>query len=104
GRAVVEDVAQMRAAGGANGLDPAHAVGVVRDLAHGSRNGLVEARPARPRIELRVRAEERAVASGASIRAVLGGRELARERRLGALLPEHGVLLRREPLLPSILR
>ncbi len=68
-------------------------------------DGLPEARPARVRVVLRLRAEERQVAADAEVRAarvVLV--ERARTRRLRALAPRHLVLLGREQPPPLFVR
>ena len=75
GRAVVEDVAEVTAAGGAHDLGPGHPVARVR-LGHDAveRRRLEEARPARARVELRLRAEE----LGATARAAVDAGQSAR--------------------------
>src|SRR3984893_13232752 len=61
------------------------------------RAGRIKTRPARPRIKLRLRLEQRLAAAYALIRAGrLGLPELARERRLGALAARDVILLRRQ--------
>src|SRR2546423_2902319 len=104
--AVVEHVAQVRTARGAGRLDAVHEVAEVVVELHGVRRGRIpEARPSRPRLELRVGAEQLRPARPASVHALgvlvpVG----ARERGLGSLLPEHLVLLRRQLLAPFLLR
>src|SRR5262245_61370048 len=92
----------MTATGRAHDLGARHSVARVR-LGHDAveRRRLVEARPARARLELRVGAEERAPAAGAAVdpRIVLVPVH-ARECALRALLPEDLVLLRRQALAP----
>src|SRR5262249_16735531 len=67
--------------------------------------GLDEARPTRPRVELRLGAEELRAAAGAAIDP---GRVLVRvgagERTLGALLAQDRVALGSEPLAPLLVR
>src|SRR2546423_4323731 len=102
-RAVVEDVAQVAAALRARDLRSDHevaAVGVLLD--RGGRGRGVEARPAAVSVELGVRDEQLGAAAGAPVQP---GRSrvpvLARERPLGALLPQNLVLLR-GPLPPPL--
>src|SRR4029079_16903269 len=66
-RPVVEDVAEMRLAGGAAHLRAHHAVGTGADLLGGGRlNRLEEARPARARIEFGLGPEQRCAAGDAA--------------------------------------
>jgi hypothetical protein len=94
-RRIVEDVAQMAAAGCAQHLGASHqerAVGLGVDRT--GCEGLIEAWPAGPGVELGLGAEERGPAPGASVGP---GRVLApvaaAEGRLGALLAQDAVLL-----------
>jgi hypothetical protein len=65
---------------------------------------LVEARPTRPGLELRVRAEELGPTSGAAICPVILERDvLAREWTLGPLASENLVLLGRQSLTPLLI-
>ena len=104
-RAVVEHVAEMAAAAGADGLGPHHAVarvGSQLDSLGGGR--LVEAGPARSGVELGVGAEQLVAARRAAVHAVfLAVRVLAGERRLGSLPAQDLVLLRRQLPLPLLL-
>src|SRR5579884_757417 len=96
-RAILEDVAEVAAAGPAEHLGAPHTVADVGLGVHPLSNRNPEARPARPRVELLVRAEQRLAAAGAAVGAlVLGVGVLAGERSLRALLAQHVVLLRRE--------
>src|SRR5436305_1882381 len=62
---------------------------------------LIETRPARPRVELRLRIEQRRPAAHAVIRArFVIVPMLAGKSALGARLARHVILLRRELLLP----
>src|SRR4051795_13369267 len=103
-RAVVEHVAEVRAAAAAQHLRAGHPVGVV--LARLDRLGdrrLGEARPAGAGVELRVRAEQLVAAGGAAVYPVfLRVGVLASERRLRAVPAQHLVLLRRELLAPLV--
>src|SRR3954452_8693780 len=96
-RAVVEHVAEMRAAAAAEHLRAGHPVGAV--LARLDRLGdrrLGEARPAGAGVELRVRAEQLVAAGGAAVYPVFLRMHVpAGERRLGAVAAHHLVLLRR---------
>src|SRR5689334_976153 len=83
--AVVEDVSEVAAAATADDLGAAHQETIVGAQLDGLRDGgLGEARPAGPRLELRVRREEhRAACRAAVIAGILVVDVLARERRLG---------------------
>src|SRR5215210_9056069 len=100
--AVVEDVAQVRAAAGAQDLGARHAEAAILLQADGlGHRGLREARSARPGIELRVGREQLGAAGAAAVRPVLlriGVR--AGEGRLRALLAQHVVALGSELLAP----
>src|SRR6187455_768627 len=104
-RPVVEDVTEVPAAGGADDLLAHHPVAPVEPYLDGLElGGLDEARPARAGVELRLRAEELRSTPGAAVHAgVFGIRVRPRERTLGRLLPQHGVLLGRQPLTPLLL-
>src|SRR5205085_7236179 len=97
-RAVREDVAQVRVAGRAAGLDPAHAVARVDLLLDRAlRRGREEARPPGARLELRLAREQLGAAGGAAVDAVAVRRQqLAAPGRLGRAAAEHVVALRRE--------
>src|ERR1700730_9425102 len=96
----------MRVAVRAPDLGPDPAEGAVLQQHHGVALGrLVEARPAAVGLELRVGGEQPRAAGPAVVDAAgLGVGVLAGERRLGARLPEHLVLLRGQPLAPLVLR
>src|SRR5262249_19027763 len=85
--AVVEDVAEVSAAAGAEDLGALHAVGAVGVLVDvGGVKGLEEAGPAGAGVELGVALEERQAAEAADVDAVeLVVGEVAAEGRLGAL-------------------
>src|SRR5438067_2992184 len=97
-RAVREEVAQMSAAMAARDLGPPHPERIVflrRDVA--LLDDVVEARPTRPRFELRPRIEERFVAHDAAIRSLAMVVPVrAGKRRLGARLLGYRVLDRAE--------
>src|SRR5581483_7391212 len=99
---VVEDVPQVPLAARAQDLRALHEeapVGAHHDRVRLDR--LPEARPAGPRLELRLRAEQRRAAPRAAVHAlVLAVVVLAGEGALGSVLPEHAVLLRRETPAP----
>src|SRR6185436_13258267 len=103
-RPVREDVAEMRVAGGAAHLDPAHAVAVVDlGLDRILLRRLEEAGPAGAGVELRVRAEELRPARAAAEHAVLLDEvEVARPGRLGGRAAKDRVAVRVE-LLPPLL-
>src|SRR5581483_376330 len=105
-RAVVEDVAQVRAAARAVDLGPAHSVArVLLGLDGARRRRLPEARPARPRVELLTGREELRAARGAEILARLVVVPVAPgEGALRALLPADGVLLGRQLRAPLLVR
>jgi uncharacterized protein len=97
-------MAEVPVTGRADDFDTDHPVarvGLGPDAVEGGR--LDEARPARPRVELRVGAEDLAAAAGAAVHPVpvlIPVR--AGERALGSLLPEDRVLLRRQPRAPLL--
>src|SRR4051794_738180 len=70
-RAVIEDVAKVAAAGGAEDLDAAHAVAGVFVELDVPGNGAVETRPAAVAVELRLRGEEFGAAGGADVHAAV---------------------------------
>src|SRR5438105_13862178 len=76
---------------------------VAADLEGVLANGLVEAGPARARVEFRVRAEQVGAAAGAAVDPlVLHVHVCAGERGLGRRLPQNLVLVRRQLLLPIL--
>lgn len=97
----LEHMAQVPATLGAYDLDPRHAERGVFVSQHSTGQGIEERRPPTARVELRVRAEERSVATGTPIDAlfivlvVLTG-----AGPLSALLPQHSELLCAELRLP----
>src|SRR5207249_299805 len=95
-RSVVKDVTEVSAAGRAGRLGAGHEQGAV--CLGGDRGGIArceEARPARTRLELRLRSEELGVTAGAPVdTGPMLIPQLAAEGSLGALLTEHPVLLR----------
>ena len=97
-RAVLEDVAEVRAAAGAVDLVAHHAVAVVALRADVHRvDGGVEAGPAGARVELVLAREERQAAHDARVRALLVVvQEVPAERGLGARVLGDAVGLRRE--------
>src|SRR4051794_24077149 len=101
-RAVLEDVAEVAPAAPADDLRADHPVREVARVLHRlGHRGLREARPARPRVELRARHEQLGATARAAIDAVVMAIPvLARERPLGARLAEHLVLLGRQLLAP----
>ena len=103
-RSVVEHVAEVAAAAGAHDLGAHHAVARVGSQLDGLGGGrLVEAGPARARLEFRIGAEQLVPARRAAVDAVfLAVRVLAREWRLGPLPAQDLVLLRRQLLLPLL--
>src|SRR4051794_2302714 len=68
-RAVVEDVAQVAAAGRAMHLGPLHAEAVIARRLDAAGDRLVEARPAGAALELALALEQRRAAAGAGERA-----------------------------------
>src|SRR5438132_6006104 len=94
----------MRAAPLAEHLCAPHKQAVVRvELDIGGVYRLVEARPARPGLELGAGAEQLGPAGGAAVGAVrLGVDVFTAERRLGPLLPQHVVLRRRQLAPPFV--
>jgi hypothetical protein len=93
---VVEDVPEVTAAAPADDFRAPHEQAVVRPQFHRLCDGrLVEARPSRARLELRVRCEQLASAACAPVVAVVVVLHvLAGERPLGVGLPEHAILQR----------
>src|SRR5690349_5154670 len=103
-RAVLEDVAEMSAAAPAMHLDALHSVTAVALQTHRARiGGPCEARPAGAALELLLRPEQLGAAAGAEEPSgLVVVVESARERPLGALLPQHAVLLRRQLAAPLL--
>src|SRR5215211_474503 len=103
--AVVEDVAQVAAAAGADDLRALHEEASVGSQLHRVRLGrLPERGPAGAGVELCVGAEQLLAAGAAAVDAVLVVVPVgACERALGALLAEHVVLVGRELLAPLFL-
>src|SRR5271155_2892027 len=103
--AVVEDMAQVPAAGAADDLGAAHEQAVVRAQLNGlGDSGLGEAGPTGTGLELGTGPEQGRPAAGAAV--LTGGLVvdvLAREGRLGAGLPQDVVLGRRQLLTPLLL-
>mmetsp|Transcript_38213 Transcript_38213/g.89839 ORF Transcript_38213/g.89839 Transcript_38213/m.89839 type:complete len:228 (-) Transcript_38213:53-736(-) len=98
----LEDVAQVAAAAAAHDLDAGHPHAFVGHRDHAALDDPVEGGPTAAAVELGGRRVERLLAARAHEVAVLG-RELvvlARARPLGALLPQHAVLLARQALPP----
>jgi hypothetical protein len=105
-KAVLEDMTEVPATRGADDLrahNPVARVDARLDRLELRR--LDEARPAGARVELRVGAEQLRPAPRAAVDPrLLGVGVRARERPFGRLLPQHGVLLRREALAPLLVR
>src|SRR5262249_22474197 len=103
--AVREDMAEVAAAFGAMDLGPRHPVAAIARGADGLvADRLGEARPAGAAVELRVGLEERLAAGGADKGAAAFFLvQRARAARLGAVLAEHLVLLRRERSAPIVI-
>src|SRR5690348_12705156 len=93
---------QVAAALGAIHLGPGREERAIGLSCHSSLlSGLVEARPARPRFELRLGAEQLRAASGAAVAArPMLVPEFAGERALRALLSKHVIPLRTQLLAP----
>ena len=91
----LEDVAEMAAAVGADDLGPRHAEGVVLMARHGAGDAVKVCWPATARLELVVGLVQRRLTAGAGVDTRVGEElvVLAREGRLGALLPEDAELL-----------
>jgi len=104
-RSIGEDMAQVASAAGTGDLGAAHAEGgvvVLVDDAVG--DSLGEARPSRPRVELVVGAEQLGPARRAAEQAgVVHVEQRPGPGRLGALLTQHVVAVRRELRLPLVL-
>jgi len=97
-------VAQMRVTARAAHFGSGHAVTAV-DVLNDIRlvRRVVKARPARARIELRVRSKQQRAAAHAVVSAVVVlVPVLARKCALGAALPRYFVLLRRQLLTPLV--
>ena len=99
-----EDVPEMAATVLADDLDATHAVRVVFARPHVVvEHGAREARPAGARIELVVRVKELCSAASTGVDARRMVIDVgAGKRRLGSLLAQHGVLLRRQQLAPFL--
>src|SRR5215203_3328212 len=96
----------MTLAAGTDDFDARHAVSAVDVLAHILRcDRLKEARPAGPRIEFRIRREQRQTAADAGVNSgLLVVEQVPAERRFGSLIPQDAKLCRGEALLPLSLR
>ena len=103
-RAVLEDMAEMRIAAGADDLVSDHAMAAVGDGLNIFRgHGLEEAGPASPGIELRVGGKERQVAANAVINTILVVVvEEPAEGALRAFAARDAILLLGELLLPFL--
>src|SRR5438477_3438858 len=103
-RAVREDVAQVRIALSAQRFHAPHSVAGVLFRAYVARiNRSIKARPAGPRLELRIRLEQLRAAARASVQArVVVVPILAAKGWLRAFLPSHVILVRRQFLAPFL--
>src|SRR5688572_12965773 len=98
-------MAKMAAAAAAMHLLPNHAESVVLVGFHRRIDRRIEARPAGPAVELRLRRKERQIAAGTGEYALpLLLIERARKGRLGVALAEHGILGWRQQFPPFFLR
>ena len=91
----LEDVAEMAAAIGADDLGAGHAPGAVLVARDSAWDAVKVGRPAAARLELVVGLVQRRITAGAGVDTRVGEElvVLAREGRLGALLPEDAELL-----------
>jgi hypothetical protein len=105
-RAIIEDMTQMRVAPGALHFRPPHAVaGVGLHLDVFILRRIPEARPAGAGLKLLLRMKKVSAATNAAEHSVLMDVPiLAGESALGAAVPRHLVLLRREDRLPFRIR
>ncbi len=102
--AILEDVAEVPAAAPAVHLGAHHAVAAVDAGRHRALDRVGVARPPRAARVLRVRREQQGAASRAVEAPVpVFGVERVRPRRLGAVLPQHAVLLGSQRLAPLLL-
>src|SRR5262245_37197990 len=100
-RSIVENMAHMATTTSAVHRNARHEKGAVSLGLHVIRQRLIEARPARAAFELRVRGKKRQVATGTDKRALAFFLiERTAAGALSAVLAQHHVLVRSEPLTP----